>query len=268
MKLSCFIEKIIDFGVLLALVIGITYWLSVFCAVPIALLTFLLLFKGIGRTPGMLLTSNSSLPTVKALFGFKRTKEKRSLMRTLLGAGMVLFCALGMAFTFTLRDFSMSYETHHKNTGWEYYISEDRGFSVQFPGSPSVETKQLYIADADKMLSYSEYKSIESSDTAYTVSYMDFPSKWRFVGAKRLLSTAFEQLVKNDRGTEILSQTMIQHKSYPALEFTLKKEKEEIRGRLILVGNTFYKITQVSSVSTSLDDSQFASFLSSFQFPK
>lgn len=191
-------------------------------------------------------------------------KRKKWVRLGILGGG-ILFIG-GLVFALNFCHFSTSFEAYHKNAGWEYYVSQEKGFTVQLPKTPIVETKALYIESADKTLEYSEYKSIESSGAYYTISFMDFPSRWRFVGSSKLLSTAFEMFAKSDN-TQIISQSFVQHKNYPAIEFTVKKGDEEMRGRLILVGNTFYKITQVSG-DASKKDAEFDEFLASFHFPK
>jgi hypothetical protein len=277
MKIGFYLERIVDYLIIYIIAISTTFCLSTAYASLVAIALFTSFAFIVKKTPAMALFGRqfmnkpSYLEILKTLLfmGKKKTIEKKqNSFRTVFAIGMSILLIVGSFWGSTVNEFSSRFETHQKNAGWEYYISEDRGFTIQLPDSPSVETKQLYVEQADKMLNYNEYKSVSTHTTYYCVSFMDFPNRWRIVGATKLLNTAFDILLKSEEGTELVSKESVRHKMYPAIEFVVKKGDEEMRGRLILVGNTFYKVMQVSSSSSSQEDHQFEDFLSSFHFPE
>ncbi|MES2345009.1 MAG: hypothetical protein V4494_03615 [Chlamydiota bacterium] len=276
MKLYFYLERIVDYFIIYLISLSISLCLPTIYALIGAFALFIIGSLCLKKTPAMALFKRqfrdnpSFWQIVKTclFMGEKKTiQNPRGLYRTVVVIGLSSIFILGGFLASTVNEFSSGFETHQKNAGWEYYISQDRGFTVQLPDSPSIETRQLYVAQADKTLNYNEYKSMGTHNTYYCVSFMDFPNRWRIVGSNKLLNTAFDILLKNEEGTKLVSKTSVQHKIYPAIEFIVKKGNEEMRGRLILVGNTFYKVMQVSS-SSAQDNHQFEDFLSSFQFPE
>lgn len=275
MKLTFFLERIVDWTLVFIIGTSLSFYLSISCAFLVPLIFLAALFLFVKKTPGMVLfkrrfekkPSFSQLCKILFFVGSKETvEEEKSFFRTWIAVGAAVLVLVGGFWESNLKEFSSGFENHQKNIGWEYYISQERGFTVQLPQNPSVETKQLYVEQADKTLNYNEYKSQVNQNTYYTVSFMDFPSRWRFVGSTKLLNTAFDILVKSEKSVELVSKNPTRHKIYPAIEFTIKNGNEEWKGRLILVGNTFYKVMRVSPSNTS-DDSEFDDFLRSFQFP-
>jgi hypothetical protein len=274
MRTILLLERIVDFSFIFLLAAGLSFLIPLVYAFIAALMIYLILPILIKKTPAMALFKRqfkrrpSLLKVVKSLFWScerEISQRKCGRFRKIAGVCLALLCIAGSYFECAEREFSISFEAFRMNAEWSHYTS-DKGFAVQLPDEPTFEAKQLYIPEADKTLNYKEFKSFEGSNVYYTVSYMDFPSRWRFVSSSKLLNTAFDVLLKEDPDVELIFKNSVNHKSFPAIEFSMKKGNEEMSGRLVLVGNTFYKVMRVAPASLAAkEDSQFEEFIQSFE---
>ena len=124
---------------------------------------------------------------------------------------------------------------------WEAFTPEDQRFSVKFPAEPVKSKKGMNIANTH--IEFQEY-SAEVKDSLYAVSYLDFPGKWRFLGTNKLLTKIFEVLVQQEQNMErVFKQELSKHNGYSALNYHYKESGKEVRGKLIIVGNTLYRIS-------------------------
>jgi len=147
-------------------------------------------------------------------------------------------------------------------SNWEAYSPADERFQVQFPADP--EEKAEEIAVANKTLQYQEYKA-EAKDTEYKVSYIDFPGIWKMVGSKKLLTKSFDALLDQEDGVEeVLHSELTNHHGNPSLNYHFKQAGKEVKGRLVIVGNTLYRlvVSYPKAVAEKIDSE---SFLNSFQ---
>lgn len=126
---------------------------------------------------------------------------------------------------------------------WITYAPQDARFTAHFPGDPTLESKQLEITKYKKTLSYQQLTA-EDKNVTYTLSYMDFPKKWRMLGPKTLLTKILDFMIENEHpGHEVIQKGITQHGKHPAIAFQLKQVDKEIHGKLILVGTTLYRLT-------------------------
>jgi hypothetical protein len=136
---------------------------------------------------------------------------------------------------------------------------------VSFPNEPQEESKQLEIPDAGKVLNYEEISTQHTKDVLYSVSYMELPSKWRWAGSNTLLKGALDLLVKySPEQLEVLDREIILYQNHRALDFHLKQNDNEVKGRFILVDNTLYKLTVVYPASLHEEIQEGHPFLDSF----
>ncbi|MBS0620629.1 MAG: RDD family protein [Verrucomicrobia bacterium] len=143
--------------------------------------------------------------------------------------------------------------------GWVEYAS-DAGFKVAFPKDPETENKQLVIPNSGTVLNYEEVTSDESPKVHYKVSHMVVPRKWKLAGNATLLKGALDALVKHTEGAELVSKDFVMtHQGHRALDFHMKAEGEEVKGRFLVIGNTLYKLTveYPSQLSSTQDASPF-----------
>ncbi len=128
-------------------------------------------------------------------------------------------------------------------SGWVQYSSEDAGFKVSFPTDPESASKELVIPDSGKVLNYQEITSDEDDKVHYSVSHLDLPRKWRLAGNTTLLKGVLDLLVSHSEGAVLLDKEFKTFGPHRVLDFRLMQGKEEVKGRLIIVGGTLYKLT-------------------------
>lgn len=217
-----------------------------------------LLYNKWGTTPGKALFGitvrnrvNANLSYLaglkQALFfpgrtGFMRQK-KASWKRKLFAFLTCSLFVLGAVYGNILSTWSVGLEKGISPDGWVQYSCEDTGFKVSFPTDPEAESKELVIPDSGKVLNYKEITSDENNKVLYSVSHMELPRKWRLAADTTLLKGVLEQMVLHIPGTELMEKEFKSIGSYRVLDFTMKQDKEEVMGRLIIVSGTLYKLT-------------------------
>lgn len=175
--------------------------------------------------------------------------------------GLSLF---GAVYEQEISDFSTGYQKYKTAEGWKAYTSDEGRFRVLFPSDPQEESKVLPLPDHNKTLSYNELTSYQTKKVYYSVSYMELPGKWKLAGSSRILKGALEGMVDYTPGAELLLKHFTKHKTYRALDFHYKQDAEEVQGRLILVGNTLFRLT-VSYPPSLANKLQHQEFLDSFE---
>lgn len=230
-----------------------------------------LLLHSWGTTPGKKLFG-LSLPVLtwgdsfKRAFFFKRSHDllvkkigiKRYLIALMLtsSAGSALFLGEDIS------EAAVHYEQSITNTGWVQYVSDNGKFQVQFPKKPvEQETKKYEVPNGDP-LHMCEFKAHKEAE--FSVSYLDLPKKWKLFSSPTLLKGAMKVIIEHMPGAELIDKTIVKHKNYPAMNFKIREGKNEIEGRLILVGNTLYKLWVVYSPETPREQ-QHEIFISSFE---
>jgi len=160
-----------------------------------------------------------------------------------------------------ISEVAVQYEQKVAGSGWVQYLSDDGRFSVQFPKKPEV-VQQTFEVPNDKPINLSEVKV--KKEATFSVSYLELPKKWKLFGSNTLLKGAMKVVLQHMPGANIVEQKIVKHKNYPAMDFKMKEGVTEIEGRLILVGNTLYKLSVVYFPDTPRDQ-QHESFLNSFE---
>lgn len=146
---------------------------------------------------------------------------------------------------------------------WKPYSSSDNRFQVDFPKEPVHESKQLDIPSTNEPLQYNEIRA-EQSNVVYAVSYIDFPQKWRLASSNTLLKKSLALLIEHDaKGQRLMEQKLTAHNGFPAIDYVVKEGTSEIKGRLILVNHTFYRLT-ATYPSTIASQAQHTEFVNSF----
>ena len=153
------------------------------------------------------------------------------------------------------------------NIRWKKFNAPQGDFSISFPKQPKEESRKLPIPNSKNTLPYTEYKCTHaSSGTHYSISYTTLPSKWLKYSSSLVLKGSLRFINKHVGHSEVISKRVQKFKSLPALDYVLFDGKVEKRGKLILLGNTLYKIevTYDPSQKESLERT-FTAFLNSFQ---
>jgi hypothetical protein len=193
----------------------------------------------------------------------KKNKTKR-LIKNILFILVAAGAAGAGIFTFISKDVHKQLTQVETEKKWIAYSSSDQRFQVQFPKFPIHESKQIEIPNANQSIDYKEMRA-ETSQIAYSVSYIDFPKKWRLVGSNTLLKKSLAVLIEHETaGQQLLEQTPTRHNGLPALDYLVKRGEEQIQGRLIVSGTTLYRLT-TTYLPTLASDIQHTQFVESFQ---
>jgi uncharacterized RDD family membrane protein YckC len=167
------------------------------------------------------------------------------LFRSVLAVSVLFFLTGVSFFEKDIAVLSAGFEKYKSIDGWIDYTSCEGGFRVLLPEVPEEASKVLPVPSHNKTLNYQEITSHQTQKVYYSISYMNFPKKWKLAGAQRLLQGALDLIVEHIPGTQILFKSMTKHKNFRALDFHLTQGSEEVQGRLILVGTTLYRLTVV-----------------------
>ena len=126
---------------------------------------------------------------------------------------------------------------------WIQYTHEYSGFKVSFPTKPEENYKELVIPDSGKVLPYEELTSAENDKVLYSVSHMELPRRWRLAGDTTLLKGVLDALVKHTEGGELIEKEFKKFSGHRVLDYRMKQGKEEVKGRLLIVGPTLFKLS-------------------------
>ena len=275
-----FLARVFDYG----LFYFVTVFISLILPVELSSQFFLLwalvvpflwapveavLYRFWGTTPGKKLFG-LSLPklswkeSAKRSFFFKKTHDlqvkeigvKRYLIALMLAssAGSTLFLGEDIS------EAAVSYEKSMTNSGWVQYVSDNGKFEVQFPKNPVEETKHYDVPNGDP-IAMNEF--IAHKEAEFSVSYLELPKKWKIFSSNMLLKGAIQVVMEHIPGAELAEKQIVKHKNYPAMDFRAIDGKKEIKGRLILVGNTLYKLWVVYTPDTPREQ-QHEIFFNSF----
>lgn len=122
---------------------------------------------------------------------------------------------------------------------WESYASQDDRFEAEFPSAPAESTQEMTVAN--KRIAYNEVAS-ETEDSKYAVGYIDFPGIWKWAGDQKILTKSFDALMQEEQVDEILEHEMSSHHGFPALKYCFSQGGKLVVGKLVVVGNTLYRV--------------------------
>ncbi|HSX11963.1 MAG TPA: RDD family protein [Rhabdochlamydiaceae bacterium] len=201
------------------------------------------------------------------LIGKRPGKVFRStlrLRRKIFGVVLILGSIFGGMFGIAIKNFNGLNDPFGHLPGWIDSSTANERFTIDFPKDPELQTKQLDVPKAGQTIDYQEY-SVDAKDLNYSVSYVDFPGKWRLLGSNTLLKKSLELFVAhNKEPQELVSFDFTKHKQHPAIDFVIKKEDQDIHGRIVLVGTTLYKLA-VAYPSDIEEKLHHGPFLDSFE---
>jgi uncharacterized RDD family membrane protein YckC len=193
----------------------------------------------------------------------KKTSWLRKLCAIVTCASFLLFGIYGNVLTF----WTMGLNQAISPEDWVQYTSDYAGFKVSFPTNPEESSKELVIPDSGKILSYEELTSAENDKVHYSVTHMEIPRRWRLAGDATLLKGVLDVMVKHTDGAELIEKDFNKFGGYRVLDFRMKQGAEEVKGRLLVVGQTLYKLSIIYPPSHA-EKMQASPFLDSFEVSK
>jgi hypothetical protein len=78
---------------------------------------------------------------------------------------------------------------------------------------------------------------------------LHFPNSWRLVSSKTLLKKALDAVVADVPGAKLIDKQFVSHNNRSAIAFHYMQEEAEVHGRLIVSGNTLFRVVAVSPIS-------------------
>lgn len=239
--------------------------------VPFVWMPFeMVLLKRFGTTVGKKLFGLSFSPlswkeSFKRAFFFKKSRDVNGkpigLKRYVVALLMTCCAATALFLGEDISEAAVHYEKQVTASGWVQYISDNGKFQVQFPKKPK-EASQTFEVPNEAPINLSEFKA--HKDAEFSVSYLDLPKKWKLFSSNTLLKGAMNVVLEHVPGASLIEKKLVKHKNYPAMDFRLKEGENIIEGRLILVGNTLYKLWVVYFPDTP-KEAQHEMFVSSFE---
>lgn len=215
---------------------------------------------------GLSLPSMTWVESCRRAFFFKKSKDFRvkkiGLRRYFIALMMTCSAASTLFLGENISEAAVHYEQSITGTGWVQYVSNNGKFQVQFPKKPVEQAPQHFEVPHGDPLQVNECKAHQEAE--FSVSYLDLPKKWRLFSANTLLKGALKVIHEHMPTAELIETKLIKHKNQPGMDFKMRDGKKEIEGRLILVGNTLYKLWVVYSPETPREQ-QHEVFLGSFE---
>lgn len=138
--------------------------------------------------------------------------------------------------------------------GWIKLGSQELPFSAFFPEEPKFEETKKPIPHSSTTLTYREYTHNE-----YSLGYVDLPSSWTKWGSHIVFKASLQQILIRDKGS-VTQKKKTLHDSFPALDYQIKRGDNITSGRLVLVGNTLYKLEVSNSPSKETSEIFFNTF--------
>lgn len=276
-----FLARLFDYGLFYIVAIFISLLLPIEVESQLFLLSSLfvpfvwapiemVLLKGCRTTPGKKLFG-ISFPFLSWRSSFKHAflvQRSSDLLIRPIGFkrymfALILACSVGSALFLgnNVAEAAIHYEQQVTKDGWVQYVSDDGRFQVHFPKKPQ-QTLATFDVPNGEQINLSEFKAHKEAE--FSVSYIDLPKKWKLFGPSTLLKGAMNVVMEHKPGAELIDKRLVKHKNYPAIDFRMKEGDNIIEGRLILVGNTLYKLWVVYFPDTPREE-QHETFLGSFE---
>lgn len=164
-------------------------------------------------------------------------RKKIPLWRYLTALGIAVSC-LVLQFNDPVYGFSNS--SSMVNSSWIQYTHEQKGFSIYFPDEPK-EAKKPLTPSGETGLSITEMTSKEKKQI-YSLSFIKLPKKWGLAGDNTILKVALDLIVKHSKDATIVSKELTNYQGLKAIDYTMMVDGKEVSGRLLIHGNTLYRL--------------------------
>lgn len=141
---------------------------------------------------------------------------------------------------------------------WTKVTPANNIFSALFPKEPEFK-EQTFPANSKNLL-YSEYSL--NDGLTFSLGHMDLPKSWTKWGSKRVFQGCYKLVAKQ---FSVQDKQSSSHDTFPAYEYKMSDANKQYLGKLVLVGNTLYRV-EVSKAGgiTNEDMPQAYAFFNSF----
>lgn len=146
-------------------------------------------------------------------------------------------------------------------SSWVKVEGNEVSFIAYFPKNPKLITKEIPLPSPSKQdsLPYTEYLH-QQDTTKYSVSYTTLPKSWLKWSSGLILNSALKVLMDK---SALKKKSSSKCNNYPAIEYQAMKQKTKIYGKLVLVGDTLYKIESAYDIDEQEEDA--LRFVNSFK---
>lgn len=142
--------------------------------------------------------------------------------------------------------------------GWIKIGSGDLPFAAFFPKEPKLEETSKPIPHSTHVLVYKEYTLDQ-----YSLGYVALPASWVKWGSNLVFKGVLQQVASHTKGS-ITQKKKTLHEQFPAMNYEIRRGSELSFGRLVLVGNTIYRLevtpTKTDEKPTATADMFFNTF--------
>ncbi len=149
--------------------------------------------------------------------------------------------------------------------GWKVATGSDHPFKIAFPESPADGKGTLQLPGRNNSLDFKELRSTTVEGIVYSLSYLDLPKRWMIFRAHTILGTALKLISEQNFQAEIVANIKTEHGAHPAIDFIIKEGNSRQQGRMILVGNTLYRLMVITPENVEIGEQHVQSFVSSFE---
>ncbi|MCF7806564.1 MAG: hypothetical protein K9M07_07370 [Simkaniaceae bacterium] len=131
-----------------------------------------------------------------------------------------------------------------KKLNWVTYKHPEQSWKAAFPNNPEERDFTLNLPKGEqKQLGLKELVFTDHDGAVeYTISSIEIPHNLMSWGHKLILRGSLKIITDNVPGAKVISKKNFRYRNNPSLHYTLEDRDSERMGRLILIGNTIYKI--------------------------
>ena len=156
--------------------------------------------------------------------------------------------------------------SHHLN--WKEFNDPSTDWQAKFPKAPKERDFTLQLPDKEvpEVEVTEHFHKDENKSIEYTISSIELDQSLLHWGYKRVLKGSLEIVADNIANCKVISKTVIQFNDNPAIHYYIQDGDNQRMGRLILVGNTLYRVeTTYSPEKHDEIEQELFNFLNSFE---
>lgn len=186
-------------------------------------------------------------------------------------AGIIIFLlACGAIYLLIHKDTNSSQSSNYSptDTSNRSYTSVKHGFSINFPGDPTVSNSYLLFKQAGRDISvpFTTYKR-DDGNALYQVIIYEYPSVFDMSDIDARLKAAINSSVQNFKSASLVSSKFGQFAGHRSINGVISVNSDgttlDVYDTAFLKGNTLYLLLTVDANQTA-----FNSFASTFQLNK
>ncbi len=142
------------------------------------------------------------------------------------------------------------------------YMSKDGKFSINFPGTPTVESQKVATEVGDiEMVTFMYEKS---ATEIYMVAYSDYPSAMVEMSDPKTLLTGAKEGALSSYGAKVTEENDVELDGNPGMTFKANSDSYYVTYEIYMVGNRLYQIVILRDGSYPTDEA-YNSFIKTFK---